>query len=74
MADIKAEEDGRLIFPEVHHHIVAHKHGLSEDKMSHAFERAGLASFEIKETFKAKMRSTGKDVQWFVARGVKPGS
>ena len=63
-----------MIFPEVHHHIVAHKHGISKETILRAFERAGLASFEMKETFKAKMRSTGKDVQWFVARGVKPGS
>ena len=63
-----------MIFPEVHHHIVAHKYGISEEIILRAFERAGLASFEMKETFKAKMRSTGKDVQWDVARGVKPGS
>ena len=63
-----------MIFPEVHHHIVAHKHGISKETILRAFECAGLASFEMKETFKAKMLSTGKDVQWFVARGVKPGS
>ncbi|TBU29336.1 S-adenosyl-L-methionine-dependent methyltransferase [Dichomitus squalens] len=71
VADIKAEEDGRLLFSEGYHHIVPHKHGLSEEEMRNAFEGAGLAKFETRETFKAKMRSTGQDMQWFVARGVK---
>ncbi|KAI1791564.1 S-adenosyl-L-methionine-dependent methyltransferase [Ganoderma leucocontextum] len=72
VADIKAEDDGRLIFPEVHHHLVPHTRGLSEETMCGAFEHAGLTGFEMKESFKAKMRSTGEYVRWFVARGVIP--
>ncbi|PIL33006.1 hypothetical protein GSI_04455 [Ganoderma sinense ZZ0214-1] len=69
---IKAEEDGRVIFPEVHHHLVPHTRGLSEETMHEAFRRAGLAGFEMRESFRAKMRSTGEYVRWFVARGVLP--
>ncbi|KAM5542807.1 hypothetical protein V8D89_003768 [Ganoderma adspersum] len=74
VADIKAEEDGRVIFPEVHHHLVPHTRGLSEETMCEAFGRAGLAEFEMRESFRAKMRSTGEYVRWFVARGVLPHS
>nr|VWO98244.1 Beta-glucosidase (EC [Ganoderma boninense] len=74
VADIKAEEDGRVIFPEVHHHLVPHTHGLSEETMRGAFDNAGLAAFEMRESFRAKMRSTGGHVRWFVARGVMPHS
>ena len=74
VADIKAEEDGRVIFPDVHHHLVPHIRGLSEETMREAFGGAGLVGFEMKESFKAKMRSTGEYVRWFVARGVLPHS
>ncbi|KAM5534036.1 hypothetical protein V8D89_012299 [Ganoderma adspersum] len=72
IADIKAEEDGRVIFPEVHHHLVPHTCGLSEETMRKAFQRAELVGFEMRESFRAKMRSTGEYVRWFVARGVLP--
>ncbi|PIL33030.1 hypothetical protein GSI_04479 [Ganoderma sinense ZZ0214-1] len=74
VADIKAEEDGHVIFPDVHHHLVPHTRGLSEETMGEAFQRAGLSGFEMKESFRAKMRSTGEYVRWFVARGVMPHS
>ena len=74
VADIKAEEDGRVIFPEVHHHLVPHTRGLSEETMREAFGRAGLVGFEMRRSFRAKMRSTGEYVRWFVARGVLPHS
>ncbi|KAI8974257.1 S-adenosyl-L-methionine-dependent methyltransferase [Trametes punicea] len=73
VTDIKAAPDGHELFKETHHHIVAHTHGLTEESMRRAFEGAGLAQFELKDAFKARMTATGEETQWFVARGSKPG-
>ncbi|KAI0628798.1 S-adenosyl-L-methionine-dependent methyltransferase [Trametes polyzona] len=72
VADIRAAPDGRELFKPSHHHIVPHKHGLSEDAVRAAFEGAGLEDFEMRDAFRAKMSATGQETQWFVARGVKP--
>lgn len=72
VADIKAADDHRELFPGSYHHIVAHKHGLDEEVVRTAFEGAGLAEVEIRDGFRAKMRATGEEVQWFIARGIKP--
>ena len=74
VADIKAEEDGRVILPEVNHHLVPYTRGLSEETMCRAFQRAELVGFEMRHSFRAKMRSTSEYVRWFVARGVLPHS
>lgn len=74
MSDIRAAPDGRELFKKTHHHIVAHKHGLTEEAMRGAFEGAGLVEFEMKDGFKATMSATGEETQWFLARGVKPMS
>ncbi|KAI0699194.1 S-adenosyl-L-methionine-dependent methyltransferase [Cerioporus squamosus] len=71
VADIRASEDGRELFPVTHHHLVPHKHGLSEGAVRAAFEGAGLVGFDMRDVFKARMRPTGEEVQWFVVRGVK---
>lgn len=72
MADIKAAEDGHELFPSTHHHLVPHKHGLTEKAIRTAFESAGLQKFECLDGFKAKFRLSGEEVQWFLVRGVKP--
>ncbi len=72
VADIKSSEDGRELFPATHHHLVPHKHGLSEDAVRGAFKGAGLVGFDMRDVFQAKMRPTGEEVQWFVVRGVNP--
>ncbi|KAI0373156.1 S-adenosyl-L-methionine-dependent methyltransferase [Pilatotrama ljubarskyi] len=72
VTDIRAAPDGRELFCETHHHIVPHKHGLTEDAIRQAFEGAGLQEFELRDAFTAKMASTGVETQWFLARGVKP--
>ena len=71
VADIKAAGDGRELFPVTHHHLVPHKHGLTESAVCAAFEGAGLMGVDMRDVFKAKMRPTGEEVQWFVVRGVK---
>ncbi|EIW60962.1 S-adenosyl-L-methionine-dependent methyltransferase [Trametes versicolor FP-101664 SS1] len=72
VADIKAAPDGHALFKETHHHIVPHKHGLTEEAVRGAFEGAGLVEFELADAFRATMSATGEETQWFVARGVKP--
>lgn len=72
VADIKVAPDGRALFKETHHHIVPHKHGLTEEAVRGAFEGAGLVEFELVDAFRATMSATGEETQWFVARGVKP--
>ena len=71
VADIRAAADGREIFPARHQHIVPHKHGFTETAMRAAFEGAGLGAFEMRDAFVARMRATGEDTQWFIARGIK---
>ena len=71
--DIKAAPDGRQLFPETHHHLVPHRHGISEAHLRGAFEGAGL-TFELKDTSMLALPSVLKEARttWFVARGVKP--
>ncbi|KAI0738026.1 S-adenosyl-L-methionine-dependent methyltransferase [Daedaleopsis nitida] len=71
VSDIRAAEDHHELFAPTHHHIVPHKHGLCEDAVRGAFESAGLVNFEMQDAFKAKLKGTKEEVQWFVVRGVK---
>ncbi|KAI0373157.1 S-adenosyl-L-methionine-dependent methyltransferase [Pilatotrama ljubarskyi] len=74
VTDLKAAPDGRVLVPETHHHLVPHKHGLTEETMRKTFEEQGLTNFGFNSMpapeFMAKM--FGADLQWFLARGVKP--
>ncbi|KAI0657185.1 S-adenosyl-L-methionine-dependent methyltransferase [Cubamyces menziesii] len=72
VTDIKAAPDGRVLFRDTHHHIVAHTRGLTEEAMRAAFEGTCLVGFAMKDVFTARMTATGEDTLWFVARGVKP--
>ena len=72
VADVHAAPDGRELWPAAHHHIVPHKHGFTEEEMRGAFEGAGLKDFEMRDAFKAKMRATGGQTRWFIAKGLKP--
>ena len=72
VTDIKAAPDGRVLFRDTHHHIVAHTRGLTEEAMRAAFEGTCLVGFAMKDVFTARMKATGEDTLWFVARGVKP--
>ncbi|PIL33024.1 hypothetical protein GSI_04473 [Ganoderma sinense ZZ0214-1] len=66
--------DGRQLFPETHHHLVPHRHGISEAHLRGAFEGAGLGAFEMHDAATLKLPNVLKEVRttWFVARGVKP--
>ena len=74
VADIKAADDGRQLFPESHHGLVPHRHGITEERLRAAFEGAGLGAFELHDaaTHKLPHDPHGEEVTWFVARGVKP--
>ncbi|KAM5542804.1 hypothetical protein V8D89_003765 [Ganoderma adspersum] len=74
VADIKAADDGRQLFPESHHGLVPHRHGITEARLREAFEGAGLGAFELHDaaTHKLPHDPHGEEVTWFVARGVKP--
>ncbi|KAH9939571.1 S-adenosyl-L-methionine-dependent methyltransferase [Amylocystis lapponica] len=68
--DILQDESRSDLFPAQYHHIVAHPHGFAEAEMRSLFEGADLTQFEFAPTVSAKM--AGKDLQLFLARGVKP--
>ncbi|KAI0355126.1 S-adenosyl-L-methionine-dependent methyltransferase [Trametes cingulata] len=74
VTDFKAAPDGRVLVPETHQHLVPHKHGFSEETVRKTFEDAGLTDFGFSSMpvpeFLKKM--FGQDLQWFLARGVKP--
>ncbi|KAI0688437.1 S-adenosyl-L-methionine-dependent methyltransferase [Cerioporus squamosus] len=75
VADIKAEADNRTLFPESHHGMVPHTHGISEARLRAAFEGAGLGGFVMKDVARMDLKhwgQEGKETTWFVARGVKP--
>ncbi|KAI0738019.1 S-adenosyl-L-methionine-dependent methyltransferase [Daedaleopsis nitida] len=75
VADIKAEDDERQLFPETHHGLVPHKHGISEAQLRATFEGAGLGEFMIKDAARGNMPHLGEhgtEITWFIARGVKP--
>lgn len=71
VADIRAEEDNRELFPESHHGLVPHTHGISETRLRTVFEGAGLQDFEMKDVVRENMRHLEQEMTWFVARGVK---
>ena len=74
VADIKAEADDRVLFPESHHGMVPHTHGISEARLHTTFEGAGLGAFAMKDAARVDMKhggQEGKETPWFVARGVK---
>lgn len=72
VADIKAAGDNRELFAASHHHIVPHRHGLSEEAVRSAFEGAGLIGFHFRDAFWAKLKATKEETQWFIVRGEKP--
>ncbi|OBZ75916.1 hypothetical protein A0H81_04916, partial [Grifola frondosa] len=70
VSDVLSDAEGSVIFPAHTHHVIAHKHGLSEADMRRTFEGAGLTDFELAELFECKI--FGKDITVFLAKGVKP--
>ncbi|KAH9890508.1 S-adenosyl-L-methionine-dependent methyltransferase [Cubamyces lactineus] len=72
VADLKAAPDGKELIPSTHHHLVPHKHGLSEEMMRTTFEGAGLVEFEMTEAGTFKFNEATPEATWFIARGVKP--
>ncbi|KAI0648430.1 S-adenosyl-L-methionine-dependent methyltransferase [Trametes meyenii] len=76
VTDVRAAPDGRTLFKDTHRHIVPHACGLREEDVRAAFEGAGagLEAFEMRDAFGARMRATGEETRWFVARGVKPAA
>ena len=74
VADIKSEADDRVLFPESHHGMVPHTHGISEARLRATFEGAGLGAFAMKDAARVDMKhwgQEGKETPWFIARGVK---
>ena len=67
----RAAPDGRELFAPQHRTIVPHTRGFEEVDVRAAFEGAGLVEFEMRDAFVAKMRSTGGETRWFIAKGVK---
>ncbi|KAM5542801.1 hypothetical protein V8D89_003762 [Ganoderma adspersum] len=75
VADIKAAPDGRLLFPETHHHLVPHRDRIIEAHLRGAFESAGLGAFEMRDAPTPKLPNVLKErTTWFIARGVKPAA
>ncbi|KAI8974258.1 S-adenosyl-L-methionine-dependent methyltransferase [Trametes punicea] len=72
VTDVKAAPDGKVLFPETHHHLVPHKHGLTEEIMRGVFEGAGLTEFEMKDVYTGRWNDQGPELVMFLARGVKP--
>ena len=75
VADIKAEADDRVLFPESHYGMVPHTHGISEARLRVTFEGAGLGAFAMKDAARVDMKhwgQEGKEMTWFIARGAKP--
>lgn len=73
VVDLAATADNKELIPPTHHHMVPHKHGLTEDVMRRAFEGAGLAEFEMREAHRTMTAKFG-ETNWFLARGVKPAA
>jgi hypothetical protein len=65
----KFPDGGQGEVPEKYKHIVAHRHGVSEEALKVAFEGAGLKDFKIRDGFAMKMM--GNDIRLFLATGVK---
>ena len=72
IADIRAAPDGHELFASQHRAIVPHTRGFEEADVRAAFEGAGLVEFEMRDAFVAKMRSTGGETKWFIAKGMRP--
>ncbi|KAF9009516.1 S-adenosyl-L-methionine-dependent methyltransferase [Cyathus striatus] len=54
--------------PEQYGHIVAHKHGFSEEDMRKLFEEAGLTGFSFEDIASIGVK---EDVNPFIAKGIK---
>ena len=67
-----ADEEPDEVIPKKYHHIVAHTAGLGEADMRGAFEGAGLGTFAFSTAARARTRGNGREVDFFVASGVKP--
>ena len=67
-----AGEEPDEVIPKKYHHIVAHTAGLGEADMRGAFEGAGLKAFAFRTAARARTWGSGKEVDFFVASGVKP--
>ncbi|RDX41019.1 S-adenosyl-L-methionine-dependent methyltransferase [Lentinus brumalis] len=71
VSDIKAEADDRELIPAAHHGMVPHAHGIDEARLRATFEGAGLGWFGMKDAA-THLSPEGKEITWFIARGVKP--
>lgn len=69
---MKAAPDGAVLVPETYHHVVPHRHGMTEERMRATFEGAGLGEFALKDMQPVRMAPDAPEIMWFVARGVKP--
>ena len=64
---------GCQLFPESHHGLVPHRHGITEERLRAAFEGVALGAFMLHEATMHKLpHDPHEEVTWFVARGVKP--
>lgn len=72
VTDMKAAPDGAVLVPETYHHVVPHRHGMTEERMRTTFESAGLGEFALKDMQPVRMAPDAPEIMWFVARGVKP--
>ena len=65
----RTQDDGRQLFPESHHGLVPHRHGITEERLRSAFEGAGLGMFELHDAATHKLpHDLHREVMWFVAR------
>ena len=71
--DIKAEDDGRELFPDTHHGLVPHRHGIVPAELRTTFEGAGLRDFALEEVAREVLPHNlgGHPTAWFMARGIK---
>ena len=69
VADMAKTEKGDIILPDEVAHIVSHRAGFSKEDIEKVFVGAALQSFSFEPATSAKHR--GKDVDFFIAKGVK---
>ncbi|ESK92207.1 hexaprenyldihydroxybenzoate methyltransferase [Moniliophthora roreri MCA 2997] len=72
VADVESTQDCAEILPSSASHVVAHKHGFSQEVVKSFFQEADLVSFDFRRVTKA--RKNGREVNIFLARGIKPGT
>lgn len=69
VADILKEGEGNVLTA---HAMVPHQAGFDKDDMKTTFEGAGLGEFSMKRAAKATIHNV--ELQFFIAKGVKPAS